>query len=204
MKKLSTYLFLIAAAAVGFVLTLYFPPPVPLKLNTVLWFEDQSRPLPAFELSSENKVTLSNGNLQGHWSLLFFGYTHCPDVCPQTLQHLGQLIEQLPPQLAQKIRIIFISVDPERDSLETLNRYTRYFDESIIAATGTHQQLQQLTRFLGISYQLERNSAGMITNVVHSGRLVLIDPNGHYSGLINPPFEIENIIQDLQALEERT
>ena len=115
-----------------------------------------AKPLPKFVLEDHFGNGFTNKNLKNQWSLVFFGYTHCPDICPTTLSLLNQVDQVLKKESdIDKPRIIFISVDPERDTIEQLTDYVTYFNPEFIGVTGSMENLQVLTKSLGIAFGKE-------------------------------------------------
>lgn len=153
-----------------------------------------------FSLQQANGQPLTQADLRGRWTLSFFGFTHCPDVCPNTLAVFKQVWNELPAEgRAKKLRFNFISVDPERDTPDQLQRYVSYFNPEFVAATGSHDELSKLTRSLGLLYA-RADGAEANYNVDHSAAVVLVDPQGRRAGLFRPPFEAGAIKADLLTL----
>lgn len=162
----------------------------------------EARPLPDFELRTAEGETLTPSDLEGRWSLMFFGFTNCPDICPDTLAVLDAAIENLDTMGAtSKPRVVFVSVDPERDDAEALRDYVRWFNEDFVGATGDEQALKSLTRELGIFYALDdpEPETGFYT-VDHSASILIIDPQGRLYGRFAPPLDRQAIAADLFAL----
>ncbi len=102
----------------------------------------QARSLSPFSLDGADGKPVDSARLRGRHQLVFFGFTHCPDVCPTALATMRDVEKQLPPAgLADRVGFVFVSVDPERDDLKTLATYTNYFSPSILAATADHDRL---------------------------------------------------------------
>ncbi len=157
------------------------------------------REVPAFELDRADGGKLSQADWRGRWTIVFFGYTHCPDICPTTLASFGQAWKKLDAAARERLRFDFISVDPARDNPEQLARYVGHFDKDFVGATGSDEQLTALTRALGIMYAREQGEAGSYT-VDHSASVLIIDPAGREVGLLRPPFDASQIAADLQTL----
>ena len=137
---------------------------------------------------------------RGSVTLLYFGYTNCPDVCPTTLATFKQVFAKLEAAgVADKVRFDFISVDPQRDTPEQLAKYVGYFDKDFVAATGSDEELTRVTRALGLIYSRESTANGDYA-VDHSASAVLIDPAGREVGLFRPPFDASAIAADLATL----
>ena len=156
--------------------------------------------IPDFKLKRSDGKTFTAADFHGHWTIAFFGFTHCPDVCPTTLAAFKQVWNTLAAAgKTDKVQFIFVSVDPERDTAEQLARYVGFFNKDFIAATGTDEQLTRLTRALGMVYaKVPEESGGY--SIDHSASAVIIDPEGRRAGLFRPPFEVAPISADILAL----
>ena len=162
----------------------------------------QSRSLPALSLTNQDGQAVTVDQLKDKWSLLFFGYTFCPDICPATLAQLRQLQSQLPPETLSKMRVVLVTVDPNRDTPEQLKKYLEYFDAGFIGWTGDQTTLQKLANGVSIPYIPADTSKENYT-VDHSGNLVLIGPDGKQRGFIRAPINNAKLAAQLPALFER-
>jgi len=170
----------------------------PLKLEARL---DTPKPLTAFQLIAGDLNPLDLDRLKGKWTLLFFGYTHCPDICPTTLTELANTVKQLDPVLLEDTQFVFVSVDPQRDTPESLAQYVRYFDDHFLGATGSVEALTALARQLDSKFSLEVDPAGEpIVN--HSSAILLIDPQVRYYARLKAPHYAEEIRAQYLALRE--
>ena len=161
----------------------------------------QARAVPAFALTRSDGTPYTQADLVGGWTLLFFGFTHCPDVCPTTLATLRDVGKALPPEVARNVRMTFVSVDPERDTPERSGEYAHFFSPSIVAATGDKAALDALTLSVGVVY-MKAPGTGADYGVDHSASIVLIDPQGRLRGMFRPPHDVALIAADLKALAE--
>lgn len=163
---------------------------------------DAPRAIPAFRLLSANGVITAE-NLKGSWTVVFIGFTHCPDVCPTTLSELSRA-QTIWSQsnLPNKPKLLFISVDPERDNPKLLAEYAAFFSKETIAATAAEPQLSELTRNLGLVYMKVPQAESYTMD--HSAILVLLNPKAEFAGIIRPPFNPEAIAQDLITLSKAT
>ncbi len=164
----------------------------------------EPRPIPPFELSDQHGTPFTLDNLKGQWSLLFLGFTQCPDVCPQTLAILnaahGLLEDGWPGGDGRKgIQTVFVSVDPDRDSPALLGEYAGYFNPDFIAVTGSKPQLDQLTESLGFAYVMVPISQGRYT-VDHSTAVALIDPDARAAAYFRQPLDPEALAADVKTL----
>ena len=177
--------------------------PMPGQAGQSLIVLPEPRVIADFALVDQEGARFSLEDLQNQWSLLFFGFTHCPDVCPTTLYDLQKVVETLQPDSAElePFQVVFVSVDPERDSPEQLKGYTEYFHPDFIGVTGDHQQLQPLTMQAGIAYRVEDHEAGDNSyQVDHSASILLFNPDGRLHGVFPAPHEVGAISADLAQL----
>lgn len=159
-----------------------------------------------FALQDDSGQLFSLDQLRGNWTLMFFGFTHCPDVCPTALyelQNLKNLLEKEADSDLAIPRIVFVSVDPERDSAEKLGQYLSHFDPAFIGVTGRHEQLQPFTRQAGIAYRIEQHEAGATNYAVdHSSGILLMNPAGQLQGVFPTPHKSELMAHDLLIVLE--
>ncbi len=165
------------------------------------------RPLRSFELLDHHKHPFNRGSLEGKWSLLFFGYTHCPDICPSTMTILHLVDRRLSqrPDYHQDTQVAFVSVDPERDSVEQLAKYVPYFNASFLGVTESQPgNLKALTRQLGVVYErLSETRPGIGYLVDHSASIILVDPQARYHALFTAPYDPESIARDFVRIRKR-
>ncbi|MBY4595187.1 SCO family protein [bacterium BD-1] len=158
------------------------------------------RALPAFALQQSDGTPLTPDELRGRWTVVFLGFTHCPDVCPTTLTELSQAQkawDALPAE--RRPRVLFVSVDPDRDTPEKTGEYAAYFHPDTLAATSPEPALQDFATALGMVYMKVPLDDGDYT-MDHSSALVLVDPQGRQAGLIRPPLVPADIAADLALL----
>ena len=167
------------------------------SLTTSLALPTDFKSVADFELQDVNGEVITQAVLDGKWSLMFFGYTHCPDVCPITLQILKNVVTQLEEQGKEAPQIIFVSVDPVRDTSEVMKQYINYFDERFIGITGDMNKVHAMTSALGIVASFTANEDDPDNYVVdHSASMLLIDPQRRLRAKVTPPLEVDNIISD--------
>ena len=155
--------------------------------------------LDEFMLTADDDSVFSNQSLKDKWSLLFFGYTHCPDVCPLTLHQLAQANKELADKLDSTPDIIMISVDPDRDTSEILEKYVRSFGENVSGVTGKNEELDKLTSQLGIFYNANKHE-GENYSVNHSAAVILINKNAEFHAVFSAPHSIEHFVSDLPLI----
>ena len=157
------------------------------------------RTLSDFQLTAHDQKPINIARLKDKWTLLFFGYTHCPDICPTTLTELTQGVQQLPPEVRDDTLVVFVSIDPKRDNPEHLGNYVHYFDERYIGATGELKQLEAFARQLDSKFSHETDPTGApIVN--HSSAILLLDPQVRYYARLSAPHYAENIRDHYLAL----
>ncbi|MGC4028283.1 MAG: SCO family protein [Steroidobacteraceae bacterium] len=184
----------LAALAFGFIVSRQFATPAePLEAGTRL---PQPRELAAFSLTDHLGASFTNARLQGEPHLVFFGFTHCPDVCPTTLALLAQLARD---PAAHTPATLFVTVDPERDDLLTLHRYVDAFDGHFIGLRGEDAQLEPLLQSLGVVRAIQRTPDGLYT-VDHSATLFYLDGQGRLAAVFTPPFSLPKLRADLTRL----
>jgi protein SCO1/2 len=200
-RALPTAAILLAAFAAGIGLWLgmqVFSRPAPPTKVAMMYPEP--RPVPAFTLARADGKPLTRDDWKGRWTVAFFGFTNCPDICPNTLGVMRDVRKALAAQgLADKVGFQFISVDPDRDTPETLARYTGFYSADFVGATGTDAQLQPLTRALGLLYTRTPTGNGDYS-VDHSASIVIIGPQPALVGLFRPPLDAAAITADLVTL----
>ena len=177
------------------------------QLQAVKLF-DQPRVLPSFSLQQSDQTPLIPGELKGHWTLVFLGFTHCPDVCPTTLAQLAQAQKQwtaLPDSI--RPRVLFVSVDPDRDTPDAIGEYAHAFHRDTLAATADVPALEAFARSLSMVFMKVPAPEGTPPaqySVDHSASLAVLDPQGRMAGVIVPPLDPKAIASDLSALTKAT
>ena len=153
-----------------------------------------------FELSRGDGSRLRLSELRGKVVLLFFGYTSCPDVCPTTLAELKQALENLGERKAQQVQVLFVTVDPERDTPERVQEYVNHFNPNFIGLSGTESELVPVWQKYGVFREIVDGSsaAGYIVN--HTARVTLIDQNGNMRVSFAFETPVEDIVHDLDLL----
>lgn len=168
-------------------------PPVEIE-DYLFW---QAKDLTDFKLMGAGAKTFGLNDLKGKWSFVFFGYTHCPDVCPLTMGILGQafkLIEKNP-AASQEIQGVFVSVDPKRDTPELLKEYVSHFNNKFIGVTGEIAQLDGVSRQMSALYTIDKEPGKPVDvyQVTHSSTIFLVDPQGRLYGRFPPPLSPQEI-----------
>lgn len=153
-----------------------------------------------FELTRGNGSRFQLSELQGKTVLLFFGYTSCPDVCPTTLAELKQALENLGGENAQQVRVVFVTVDPERDTPERVQEYVNHFNSDFIGLSGTVSELVPVWQKYGVFREIVdgNSTAGYIVN--HTARVTLIDSEGNMRVSFAFETPVQDIVHDLKLL----
>jgi protein SCO1/2 len=159
----------------------------------------QGRPMPDVRLIDQNGAVQPVDQLQGAWTVLFFGYTFCPDICPTTLAELRQLKGMLPEENRDNLRVVLVSVDPARDTPQQLKEYLGFFDAEFRGLTGELADIQKLSNSVGIPFIPGDESKPNYT-VDHSGNLALIGPDGRQRGFIRGPLNNAKLAAQLPTL----
>lgn len=170
-------------------------------IQGLLW--PNPKRLGAFTAVDENGANFGLNRLKGKWSFLFFGYTHCPDVCPLTLAVFKQVLQQLAKNKeSDNIQMVFVTVDPARDTSERLKEYVNYFNKDIIGLGGSDAQVKSLTSQLGVVYLAGEKSASGDYYVDHSASVFLIDPMGRLVSIFSPPHEADSIVARYRQIRD--
>lgn len=152
-----------------------------------------------FTLTSGNSATFSNAELLGHWTVVFPGFTFCPDVCPTTLTELKAVNAKLG-EVAAKVRFVFLSVDPARDTPDRLWKYVMFFSPDFVGLTGDEATLEKLGANIGYVYTKVPGATPDSYTMDHSTALILINPQGQVAGYLTPPFKPDAMAEDLRKL----
>ena len=197
--KLAVYLVVaVAAAGLGILFGQRVSvPPAPEQALVLT----EPRPLPNFSLTDHHGADFVPERLAGRWTFLFFGFTHCPDVCPTTLQTLARAraaLADLPSP--KRPGVIMVSVDPLRDTPAQLAGYVPYFDPEFLGVTGAEEALRPLTSSLGVAYGYTPADDGQGYTVDHTAAIFLVDPAGRLAAVFGTPHEAGRIASDYRAI----
>jgi protein SCO1/2 len=160
------------------------------------------KPLTAFALTDHKNRVFDLAALKGKWSFLFFGFTHCPDICPTTLAILARARDNIAKSKvgAEDVQFVFISVDPNRDTAGKLGQYVAYFDTTFLGVTGNDAQIANLARQLGAPYQVAFTTGMESYPVTHTTMVFLVDPRARYHAMFTPPLDAETISRRFKVL----
>lgn len=162
----------------------------------------EPRYFPQFTLTDDNKQIFTNSQLDDHWTLMFFGFTNCGGICPTTMAELAKVFRLMPESVQQyHPQLVFVTVDPVRDTPEKMHAYLNTFHPNFIGLTGEPSSLAKLRRQLGIlAMDREPNGKESQDNIDHSGTILLINPRGQYVGVFSMPHDAKAIVDDMILL----
>lgn len=178
---------------------LHKPRPISLSAGTLL---QQPRMLPEFQLVDENGAAFTRAQLQGRWTLVFPGFTYCPDICPTTLGLLKNVESQLGETAEGRLQVVLFSVDPERDDPARLKEYVTFFSPSFRAATAHEPELRKMAQALGVAYAKVPGATPESYTLDHSAALILINPDGALAAFFTAPLSVPALVADLRSLLE--
>lgn len=174
----------------------------------------EAKALPELALENHRGETIGIDTFRDHWSLVFFGFTSCPDYCPLELQRLAKVLNLM--GAGEALQVVFVSVDPERDAQEKLANYVNFFHPQIIGARGSNVALAQFAQFFGAAYDRTAivdgkvltipaginlpNNVGEQYQVNHSTRVFIVNPAGAFVGSFAAPYEVDDVVFDMQKL----
>ncbi len=181
------------AVGIGVALREHAASPPELRAGTAL-----PRPgsIADFSLTSQDGKPFRRKDLRGHWTLVFTGFTNCPDICPATLATMADLERRL---ARPDLEFRFVSVDPARDTPEVIRRYLAHFGTGIAGATGSREEVERFTSGLGLAQVVNPGAGGEYT-VDHSTAIVLIDRRARLAGYFQAPHRVDALAADLATL----
>jgi protein SCO1/2 len=200
-SKFLSFMILCAVGIAGLGASLLWRHRMPAVDLTTGTFITPSRALPDFTLIDQQGRPFGSANLHGHWSMVFFGYTNCPDLCPTTLTTLAAMEKRLRAAKASVLpRVVFVSVDAKRDTPAQMAKYVPYFDPDFIGLTAADQpSIEAVAKKLGVSVILQPTSDGNYT-VDHSGAIFVVDPGGRVTAILSGPFGVDALQGDFQRI----
>ncbi|SKC30999.1 hypothetical protein CZ809_00477 [Photobacterium piscicola] len=176
--------------------------------NTTIPVGENVKPLKdlggPFELNSING-NVSLDQFKGNIVVLYFGFLNCAEVCPSSMGTLSAAFSRLSPATYQHVQGLFVSVDPERDDLVSLNKFAKYFDERVIGLTGTNQQIDALTKQYGVYFDIvDMESSELSYTVDHSSRFYIIDNTGKLVGAMSHNTTPVELAAGIERIYEKT
>lgn len=164
-----------------------------------------TREIKPFDLVSSDEKKFGIQDLYGHWTLMFFGFTHCSQICPDTLGVIGKAYPKLHAAIPN-LQVVLISVDPARDTPDSLKQYTKTFNPDFLAATGKINEVRKLQSQLGIFAELDNTTTGTDYQIQHTPSILLINPKGQWAGLFKyglTPAQFSQAVTDSMQLLAR-
>lgn len=158
--------------------------------------------LPAVQLTDQRGLDFSTAELVGTFSLMFFGFTNCPDICPITLQTLANVEAELRAKGLDAPRIVFVSVDPDRDTPAQIERYLGNFSANFVGITGSQQALQPLLAALGVTVERHQHPGEEAYNVIHNSTVYLIGPRAEWLAIFSAPHDATVIATDYLRIRQ--
>jgi protein SCO1 len=200
-SQLLSLILVSVAVAAGVTASLVWRHPAPAQDLSTGMRLSPSRTLPDFTLIDHRGRKFGLNQLRGHWTLMFFGYTNCPDFCPTTLTTLAALEKRLRAENgAQLPQVVFMSVDAKRDTPAQLAGYVPYFNPDFIGVTAADQPaIEAVARQLGVGVVITPAKDGSYT-VDHSGEIFVIDPNARLAAILTGPFTVQALAEDWRHL----
>jgi protein SCO1/2 len=188
-----------AATWFGFAMLRAIPPPA-LDVGPDVTVLRATLPLPEFTLADHHGRVFDAARFDGHWSFVFFGYTYCPDVCPATLGTFRAVDERLGDE--PDVQYVFVSVDPERDTLERLAEFVPYFHPDFIGVTGSPEEIANFTSGIGVYHQRSEESTGSDYLMDHSISVMLVDPEQRLAAIFSAPKDPDSIASAFREIRE--
>ncbi len=214
LKELSNSKFLIPAMAIlamfaasaGFYISLkqsqnQTPPSIELTAAIEGLFWPNPKKILEFNTLDQTGTPFGLEQIKDKWSFVFFGYTQCPDICPITMSVMNESYNQLANENSN-LQIIFVSVDPERDTSEILEQYVSYFNDAFIGLGGNAEMINSLTKQIGVAYFLNNEEQKEGYLVDHSASIFIFDPKARLVGKLSAPHESKKIIEQFTKIKE--
>lgn len=178
------------------------PEPLTLMTGTLL---PQPLPIQSFHLTDINNKSFTNNNFKNQWSMVFFGFTNCPQLCPTTLSVLNQAYKKLQQDQVVLPQVVFVSVDPERDSATKIKDYLASFNPAFIGVSGNEENIRILMQQFNIAYaKILQGDSAQSYRIDHSGTILLVDPAGKLQAIFSTPHNANNIASDYEKIVTAT
>lgn len=176
-----------------------------LLVNGLFLF-DQPKDISDFEFYSSNQASFTKSDLIGNWTLMYFGFTNCPDECPTTMYQLSKLIKILREKnfdLNNK-QWVLVSIDPERDTPEMIDKYAKGFDQDFLGVSNARPMLLSLATQLSVNNVMPNHANHMDHSHLdnHVNNIILLNPKGQFAGIFRPPFEVSKLSLTYQSVTQ--
>ncbi len=153
-----------------------------------------------FDLIDQDGIKISEDFLKGNFTLVYFGFTYCTDICPITLDIIVEAIDALPKINQDKIKVLFVTLDPERDNPETLSSYLLNYQPYVTGATGSHAQIKNAADNFLVIYNKNTVDNQNDYSISHSGYIYLMDKNSRYVDHFNYDITVKELSQKLNSI----
>ncbi len=167
---------------------------------------DRPRSVTQFELVGTDNHPYTNVSMRGHWTMMFFGFTHCGYMCPTTMAELGKMYRLLQEKNATVLpQVVMVSLDPKRDDLVRLGQYVQAFDQHFYGARGDQDMIKHLSHDLGIAYTKVTRPADSQSpedDIEHTGAIMLFNPQGDLVAFFTNPHQAANLADDFLLLTQ--
>lgn len=179
---------------------------LPKKVDTDKFhgtYLQQPRAVEAFQLTGIDQQPFTNDSLKGQWTMVFFGFTNCGYLCPTTMAELGKMYRLLEEKGVKTMpKVVMISIDPKRDSLDKLGHYVTAFDKHFYGARGSEETVKAMTHEMGVAYEKVALSASESENydIQHSGTVMLFNPKGELNAFFTSPHRADLLAEDYLLL----
>jgi len=159
-----------------------------------------------FRLIDHHHRPFENTNFENHWSFVFFGFTHCPDICPTTLHSFRGMVEllQAKNKASMGLQVIFVSLDPERDTTERLREYIPFFHDSFLGVTGDREEIEHFAADLGVVHVKVEQTGANAYSIDHSASVFIFNPQGDLRAVLRPPHAPKKLVDALTGLRSLT
>jgi len=176
-----------------------------LLVNGLFLF-DQPKDISDFEFYSSDQASFTKSDLIGNWTLMYFGFTNCPDECPTTMYQLSKLIKILREKnfdLNNK-QWVLVSIDPERDAPEMIDKYAKGFDQDFLGVSNARPMLLSLATQLSVNNVMPNHANHMDHSHLdnHVNNIILLNPKGQFAGIFRPPFEVSRLSLTYQSVTQ--
>lgn len=197
-KNFLLLMVLVAVASLGVALLLNDHAKKPVKLKEVTAFK-APRKIKSFHLTGTNGKVFNQKSLRHHYTLMFFGFTRCPMMCPTTMAMLNQVYKKLEKKGVKSMpRVVFVSVDPDRDTIQVVKRYVKSFNTHFIGAVGSKQAVSQLMHQFNVMAAKIHQGKGY--TIEHSNTVLIINPQGRFYGVFSNPQNVNDVVNDLEVI----
>ena len=174
-------------------------------LSNGLYLFDNPKKISDFTFYTSNQIEFSKSDLIGKWTLMYFGFTRCPDECPTTMYQMSKLIKVLREKdfpLDDK-QWVLVSIDPERDTPEEINKYAKGFDEEFIGVSNIRPMLINLATQLSVNNVMPNDDSMDHSHLDnHVNNIILLNPEGEFAGIFRPPFDISRLSLTYQSIAQ--